>query len=405
MNTAVPTPKIFGPFEVIAKIGAGGSATVYKVRHRASGKIAALKVCPRFVQLSPDAAKRFHQEFATIRPLRHPNIVRAVGWGEHDGYTYLAMEYVPGQNLEMRLKEKGPLTPEETVAVFLQITEGLRYLHSHHILHRDIKPSNLFLTPTNQAKLGDFGLIKNLSDDAHLTQSRKGMGTIEYGAPEQFEDAKNVDPRCDLYSLAATLYTALTGKFPFGNGGPMQILHRKFLDQFVPLRLLVPGLDPAVDQLVNRCLRRDLAERPRRCEEFQAVLQNYRAGPTSAAPGDAGLEADCVKGVDRRASVRFAADLTATFVPFHQNMRGRWDATILDVSRHGVRMRTPRAVAVNSVLQLTVGQNGRPELALVRWVKPAQGDMQILGCSFIQPLSNQEFEALCQSAPRKPAKA
>ncbi len=406
MSTAVPsTPKIFGPFEVIAKIGSGGSAAVYKVRHRASGKIAALKVCPRYVQLSPDAAKRFHQEFTTIRPLRHPNIVRAVGWGEHDGFTYLAMEYVPGQNLEMRLKDKGPLTAEEAVAVFLQIAEGLRYLHSHHILHRDVKPSNIFLTANNQAKLGDFGLIKNLIDDAHLTQSRKGMGTIEYGAPEQFEDARSVDPRCDLYSLAATLYTALTGKFPFGNGGPMQILHRKFLDQFVPLRLIVPGLDPAVDHLVNRCLRRDLAERPRQCEEFQAVLRNYRPGPVGescATPSDAGPEACRVKGADRRASVRFAADLTATFVPFHQNMRGRWDATILDVSRHGVRLRTPRAVAVNSVLQLTLGQNGRPELALVRWVKPVKDDMQTVGCSFIQPLSNQEVEALCPSVPRKP---
>jgi serine/threonine-protein kinase len=399
-----PSRKIFGPFEVIAKIGAGGTASVYKVRHLPTGKVAALKVSPRGLKLSADAVRRFRQEFTKIRPLRHPNLVRAVGWGEHAGFTYLAMEFVPGQNLESRLSQQGALTPEEAVTIFLQVADGLRYLHENHILHRDIKPSNIFLNPANQAKLGDFGLLKSLADDGELTPSRQSMGTIEYGAPEQFEDAKRVDQRCDLYSLAASLYTALTGKFPFGHGGQMQILQRKFLKQVVPLRMLVPGLDPAVDRLVCRCLHPDVAERPDSCEEFQAVLRNYRAAPICDSPADIGPDAVRVKGPDRRASVRFEVDLTATFVPFHQKTRGRWDVTIVDACAHGVRLRTPRPVAVNSVLQLTLGQVGRTELALVRWVRPDKNETQLLGCSFIQPLSSEEFKSLFLPSPRKPAK-
>src|SRR5262249_11121415 len=155
-------PKVFGPFEVLAKIGRGGNATVYKVRHSASGKLAALKVIPQFTGLSPEIIKRFEREFRAIRPLRHPNIVRPVGWGEQAVFSYLDSEYVPGCNLADRLNEEIRPTAEETVAIFLQLADGLRYLHAKGIVHRDIKPGNIFLTPTGQAKLGDFGLIKTL---------------------------------------------------------------------------------------------------------------------------------------------------------------------------------------------------------------------------------------------------
>lgn len=401
MNTvAHKTPRSFGPFEVIEKIGRGASATVYKVRLKSTGEIAALKVGPKFVQLDSAVVRRFQQEFTMIRPLQHPNIVRALSQGAHNELPYLLMEFVPGVNLSERLRQHGPASPAETIAVFLQVVDGLSYLHANNILHRDIKPSNIFLTSDNQAKLGDFGLVKNMmDDDSDLTKSRQSLGTIEYGAPEQFEDAKRVDQRCDLYSLGATLYTAFTGKFPFGNGGQMQILQRKLLNQFVPLRLLLPTLDPAIDQLVNRCLNPNPAKRPGDCAEFRAALQNFRADATAAPEPDL-IHVQPGGGPERRASVRFAVDLTATFVPFHQNMRGRWDATILDVSPIGVRLQTPRPIAINSVLHLTLGQSERTELAVVRWVKPGKGDTQIVGCAFVHPLSDEEFRALYLSSVR-----
>jgi serine/threonine-protein kinase len=397
---ACKSPKAFGPFEVIAPIGRGATATVYKVRHNPTGKIAALKLGPSFAELEAGALERFEKEFTVIRPLRHPNVVRAIGIGKQDGASFLVMEFVPGQNLNDRLKEKGALSPQAAVAIFLQVAEGLCYLHGNQILHRDIKPSNIFVTPDDEAKLGDFGLLKNLNEGIHLTHSRQAMGTVDYGAPEQFEDAKRVDRRCDLFSLAASLYTAFTGKFPFGNGNHLQILQRKLLNQFVPLRLLLPALDPAIDQLVNRCLEASPEKRPSDCDEFIAVLKTAKTDLASPSL-DAG-EVDWPHGTpadaERRATVRFEVDLTATFVPFHQNMRGRWEATILDVSPGGVCLQTPRSVAVNSVLQVTLGKRPIPELVLVRWVKPGKGQMLIAGCSFVHPLSTQEVEAMCRTA-------
>lgn len=390
-------PTRFGPYEVTATLGRGGNATVYKVRHSTTGAIAALKVGPPLLALEPDAAERFMQEFKAIAPLRHPSIVRALDVDEQDGVPYLVLEYVPGQSLDDALKEKGPLPVAEAARVFRQVADGLRYLHANHILHRDIKPGNILLTPYDQAKLVDFGLLKNLKAERHLTTSRRAMGTVDYGAPEQFEDAKRVDHRCDIFSLAATFYTALTGKFPFGSGNHLQIMQRKLLHQYVPLRLVVASLDPAIDQLVNWCLQPNPSERPNSCDAVMAVLRTCAARPSASTAEEIAFnEGKSARGADRRATVRFAVDLTASFVPFHQNMRGRWAATILDVSPGGICLQTPRAVAVNSVLQVNLVKGAAPELVMVRWVRPGPDDSHIAGCAFVRPLPGPLLGAMCR---------
>lgn len=398
-NSVHASPKIFGDFEVLQLLGRGGCATVYKVRRISTQEIVALKLGPSFLELNDDALERFKREFTVIHVLDHPHLVRALELGEYKGVPYLILEYVPGQNLEERLQERGCLAPEEAAPIFIQAAEGLRYLHENKLVHRDIKPSNILLGENGHAKLGDFGLLKRLSDEKSLTRSHQGMGTMEYGAPEQFEDAKHADCRCDIYSLAASLYTALTGKFAFGIGGQLHILQRKLQNQFVPLRLFVESLDPALDHLVCRCLHPNPQERPKSCDELIAVLRRYRGRPARQA----GADAPSVKprsAAERRVSIRFEVDLTASFVPFHQKMRGRWDATIVDVSQEGVCLQTPREIAVNSVLQLTLGKGTRTELALVRWVRHVKGQTHLVGCSFVRPLPRGEFDTIHRTSPR-----
>jgi serine/threonine protein kinase len=386
--------KSIGPFELIAKIGQGGNATVFKARHQPTNKVVAIKVIPRLLEQQPGEFERFEREFTVIRELRHPNIVRSIGFGKESEILYLILEFVPGQNLEMRLKHQGCLSLDETKTTFIQIAEALRFLHANSILHRDIKPSNIFLTPGNDAKLGDFGLLKKLTEDSHITRTRQGMGTIEYGAPEQFDDAKRVDRTCDIFSLAATIYTALTGQFPFGIGGHLQILQRKLLHQFVPIRLLLPAIPAAIDQLVSRCLNPDPRRRPSDCNEFLDVLNSLPVCPDRPTDtGGVGASAVPRSRPDRRATLRFAVDLSASFVPFHQKMRGRWEATILDISCDGVRLQTPRPIPVNSVVHISIGKQVN-SLALVRWVRPSEGPMQVVGCSFVRPLVRQDIEGL-----------
>jgi serine/threonine protein kinase len=387
-------PKCIGPFEMLAKIGQGGFATVYKAQHQPTGKVVAIKVIPRALEQMPGILERFQREFTVIRGLRHPHIVRSIGFGKEGDIAFVILEYVAGQNLHERLENQGCLSYDEIRTTFLQIADALRYLHAHGVLHRDIKPSNIFLTASNDAKLGDFGLLKQLTEEAPITLTRQQMGTVEYGAPEQFDDAKRVDRQCDIFSLAATVYTALTGKFPFGEGGHLQILQRKLLQQFVPLRLLLPEIPPAIDQLVNRCLDPDPSRRPSDCDEFLEVLRSKHACPDrQAETAGAGASAKPRSRMDRRATLRYAVDLSASFVPFHQKMRGRWEATILDISCDGVRLQTPRAIPVKSVVHITYGKHVN-SLALVRWVTPGEGGTQIVGCSFVRPLPRTALDAL-----------
>jgi serine/threonine protein kinase len=395
-------PAYIGPYEVLETIGSGATATVYKGRQQQTGTVVAIKVSHGFTELDPEALERFKREFTAINQLRHPHLVRALSMGQDRkrGFTFVAMEYVPGQNLEQHVKAEGAFTPEVILPIFLQVAEGLRYLHANHFVHRDIKPSNILLDSQHNAKLADFGLLKDLTAELQLTPAGKSMGTMEFGAPEQFEDAKQVDRRCDLYSLAASLFYALTGHFPFGNGSQLQIMQRKVHNQFVPLRLLLPSLDPDIDRLVSRCLEPRPSMRLADCDEFIAVLKGCIARPASVAASAPENDPPTIKlgsGAERRASVRFAIDLTATLVTFHQKMRGRWDVTILDVSAAGIRLESPRSVAVNSVLEVKLGARMNSELVLVRWVRPGPGQTYVVGCSFVRSLPEQELEAICQA--------
>jgi serine/threonine protein kinase len=210
---------------------------------------------------------------------------------------YLVLEFVPGRSLDQQLKDEGTLPLMEARVVFTQLIEAIGFIHDNHLVHRDIKPANILLDPKAGAKLADMGLVKDLESTSVLTKSRMGLGTMEFAAPEQCDDAKNVDRRCDIYSLAVSLYMAVTGRPVFGPASPAALMRRKFDHQFTQLALLVPAISPSLDQTITRALHPDPGMRPATTAEFLAGIEGravfatnlHPNAPSSPKPSDRGM--------------------------------------------------------------------------------------------------------------------
>ena len=155
--------KRLNQYEITEKIGEGGMGEVFKARDTLLGRDAALKFLQPDFAADPERLARFRNEAKVLAALNHPNIAAIHGLEEADGLSFLAMEYVEGEDLSSRL-DSSPLPLDEALELALQLAEGLEAAHERGIIHRDLKPSNLRITPEGQLKILDFGLAR--SDDA-----------------------------------------------------------------------------------------------------------------------------------------------------------------------------------------------------------------------------------------------
>ncbi len=257
-----------GNYEVLDKIADGGMGSIFKARHRDTGTVVAIKTLPRGSSANSVLLKRFEQEFRAANKLDHPNIVRALEYGEAGNRPYMVMEYVDGESLGGKIERQGRMAEDEAIRVITQVARALHCAHKRGMVHRDVKPDNVLLTREGQAKLADLGLVKEVDTDLNLTQPGKGLGTPHFMAPEQFRNAKNADPRCDVYALAATLYMMVTGELPFQGTGPLDTWMKKVNNDFVPPKQLVPELSDRMDSAIRRGMHPDPHERPETCRKF-----------------------------------------------------------------------------------------------------------------------------------------
>jgi serine/threonine protein kinase len=260
--------QIIGQYDLLEKVAEGGMGTVYKGRHRPSGQVVAVKVVPPHIASNPIYLKRFEQEYTAARVLDHPNVVRALEFGREDDSPYLVMEFVEGESLGQRLDREHHLSEAEAIRIISQVAQGLDRAHALGLVHRDVKPDNILLTIDGQVKLTDLGLVKEIDADLNLTRTGRGLGTPHFMAPEQFRNAKNADARCDIYSLSATLYMAVTGDLPFQSAGPLDAWMKKVKNDIAPPSQLVPSLSARTDWAIRRAMNPDPAQRPRSCREF-----------------------------------------------------------------------------------------------------------------------------------------
>jgi serine/threonine protein kinase len=266
------TLQSIGTWIVLAKIAESGLGTVYKARSRVSEEVVAIKVLPPFQAGKDQAYQRFARECRILSALNDPHIVRALDFGIDGSSPYLVMEHVEGESLGGRLDREGSLPEAEAVRLIAQIAGALDRAHARKLVHRNVNPDTILITPDGQAKLTDLGMVKEVETQEELTRVGTFLGAPNFMAPEQFFNASRATRSCDVYSLAATLYMAVTGKLPFAGSEVAVMFGKKMKNDLPSPRDLVPTLSEGIDRAIRKAMSPKPDHRPFTCGEFAEEL-------------------------------------------------------------------------------------------------------------------------------------
>ena len=320
----------FGHFRIERQVGRGGLGAVYRAVDARSNATVALKLLPP--NGDPLAEARLNREFAALRSLQHPNVVRVLDAGAVEDTLFLEMEFVEGMPLREWLSvcsqptmlepdegpgasegvdldalfddepdsgallaaaraRRGSITGDEVFPLdeleqaamnhparltalceaLAQVCDGLHLVHQEGLVHRDVKPSNILVTPARRAILVDFGLVKTREEE-QITDAGRVVGTYRYMAPEQAK-GEPVDQRSDLYSLGATLYELLAGRPPFTQESQMQLLQAVVLSVPPPVARINPGAPKTLCALAEQLLAKQPGDRPGDASEVALMLR------------------------------------------------------------------------------------------------------------------------------------
>lgn len=391
-------PCEYGSFQLLSQLGRGGMATVYLARHPSFPSPIALKIPHESIDEDSLLAQRFWNECRIGERLVHPNLIRVLGSGVAMSRPYLVLEHAAKGSLDQRIKESGCPSIDEAITIFSQLAEVLAFIHKQGLIHRDIKPANVLFDATGTVKLTDLGLLKDEDAEVALTRSRTPLGTPDFAAPEQFEDAKRVDHRCDLYSLAGTMYVAMSGVYPFGRGSQFQVLVRKTQFQIAPASRYVADLSPVIDQLLLSALQPNPEHRPASAKEFLAGL---RGELLPVRPGLAPTEPKHSQPAhfERRRHPRVAVELTGQ-IHSPEGHGAHREVMIEDISLTGVRLRLAQAIQRDDLFNLEMmGQVASDEIdrsVQCAWSKELANGQWLIGGIFAQPLTEAELDLLTE---------
>ncbi len=270
----------FGPYTRLVEIGRGGMATVYRAT-APDGSLVALKLLPPHLAANETIRARFEQE--SNLGLNHPNIVRVNQSGVVDGTPYIEMEYVAGESLDRLVARSGPLAPETTARILLDIGRALDYAHARGVIHRDVKPSNVILRPDGRALLADFGVAKAAGVTAY-TATLARVGSVFFMSPEQAAGAFEITKASDIYSMGVTAYYALTGRLPFEAGSDVAIA-RQHIEQ-LPRHIsdIRPTIPRAAGDVVMWAMAKSPSQRPASAGAFARRFAAALHAPAPSAP-------------------------------------------------------------------------------------------------------------------------
>jgi tetratricopeptide (TPR) repeat protein len=300
-------------YEILEELGKGGMGVVYKARHEQLGNLVALKMILAGTYANDQDVARFLAEAEAVAHLQHPNIVRLLEFGRHEGLPYFTLEFMAGGSLSDKL-QKEPLLPTEAARVVEQLARGMAHAHQAGIIHRDLKPANVLLAADGTPKISDFGLVKRVEAGSGITHTGDVMGTPSYMAPEQARgQSKHVGPAVDVYALGAILYECLTGRPPFKGPTNWDTLAQVVAEDPVPPSRLQPKVPRDLETICLKCLRKEPAGRYPSAEALAEDLRRFQAGePILARP--AGMLERSIKWVRRRPAL--AAAYLASLIAF-----------------------------------------------------------------------------------------
>ena len=284
-----------GGYRIEQQIGSGGMGIVYRVTNVALGRVYALKVLAPELAEDEQFRRRFQREMQIAASIDHPNVVGIHYAGEQDGFLFLAMDYVHGEDLRQLILRDGAVDPARAVGILTQVGFALDAAHAKGLVHRDIKPGNVLLTIRDgeeRAYLTDFGLAKRSSTLAELTVAGSIVGTADYMAPEQVRGDPS-DVRTDIYALGCVFFQMLTGKVPYERdttlatmfahvNDPPPVLEPPLVDEF-------PEFTPVVQQAMAKKPEDRYLSAGDLARDAAAALSGarYKGAPSMVATGDA----------------------------------------------------------------------------------------------------------------------
>ncbi len=276
-------------YRVERELGGGGMSRVFLAEETRLARRVVVKVLPPELaaEISVD---RFNREIQLSASLQHPHIVPLLAAGGSADVLYYTMPFVEGEALRTRLARDGALPVRDAVRILKDVADALAYAHARGIVHRDIKPDNVLLSG-NHAVVADFGVAKAVSQakgQSGLTSVGVALGTPAYMAPEQAAGDPNIDHRADIYALGAMAYEMLTGRPPFTDLSPHQMLAAHITEPVVPITDARPSLPPALAELVMRALEKNPPDRPQTAALVYQVLESLASTSGSATVTSAG---------------------------------------------------------------------------------------------------------------------
>ena len=271
--------KSIGRYHIIAPLGEGGMAVVYKAFDTRLESYVAVKFI-RKERVPPEALdqmlQRFEREAKALARLTHPNIVKVIDFGSHEDWPYLVMPFLPSGTLKQHLGE--PIPYPRAARLLAPVARALAYAHGLGILHRDVKPANILITESGEPMLADFGIAKifDTSGGYTLTGTGVGIGTPEYMAPEQWLNL--VTPQTDIYALGVVFYEMVVGRKPYNADTPAAILLMQAHDPLPRPSQFNASLPETIEKILFKVLAKQPEDRYATMGEFAAVLEKLSAG-------------------------------------------------------------------------------------------------------------------------------